>query len=361
MTRNVTFGWINTTSRISENNIPTEWIGKRNLKLGSKNDIDIVVLENFDKYDYNYTNALENVGYNLINATDIFRRFSKKYSALNRFGDYEKKCFLRWLILEELYSDEPVVHYDGDIVFNETPENLQKRFKRKTFVLQGCPAVVSLNTHDWYNSYRKNLDLFVNNIEQYSADAWERRTGWEDSAINNWAGSRYRRIITSDQDLISHLIHVHELPQESPTNIVQDNRDLIFFENPLYFFSHNMNLIPLIYSRKGHVDYFNDRKAAFWHMQSDFCEYLKRAFFWNYMLHCKIRVSNTLEQSNQSRIQKFQNMTLCRLCKPFTRNYSRLNICQFFFDQYDLSSVFNTDYFWTNPINSEDLKKITYL
>ena len=361
MTRNVTFGWINTTSRISENNIPTAWIGKRNLKLGSKNDIVIIVLEGFENYDKNYTNALENVGYTLINATDIFQFFSKKYSILSRFGEYEKKCFLRWLVLEHLYGDEPIIHYDGDIIFNETPENLQKRFERLTFVLQGCPAVVSLNTHEWYDRYCRKLDLFVNNIEKYSADAWERRIGWEDSWKNNWAGSRYRKIITSDQDLISHLIHVHDLPQECPANILKKNNDLIFFENPLYFFTHNMESIPFVYKRKGLIDYFNDHKVAFWHLQGYFKEYLERAYFWNYLLKRKIRISNILERTRQSRIQKFKDFCLYHMSISFTYKYSRLTICQLFFDHYDMSQVFAPDCFWMNLSNSDVLKNLTYL
>jgi hypothetical protein len=348
MTRNVTFGWINTSSRMSEKNIPTEWIGKRNLKLGSKNDIDIIVLEGFDKYDKYYTNALENVGYTLINATDIFQCLSKKYSALNRFGNYEKKCFLRWLVLEHLYGDEPVIHYDGDIIFNETPENLQNRFEQKTFVLQGCPAVVSLSTHEWYESYCRNLDSFVSDIEGYSLNAWEKRTGWEESRKKNWAGARYRKIISSDQDLISHLIHTRDLPQELPKTILENNQDLIFFENPLYFFFYNTNALPQVYARKGMLDFFNDKKVAFWHLQGHFFEYLQRAFFWNYMLHFRIKIFNTLDQSDIKSVQKIQNFCSYYFSIPVAHKYSRLQICEFFFDRYDMGKVFSPDCFWTN-------------
>jgi len=361
MTRNVTFGWINSSSSFSENNIPTEWIGKRNLKLGSRNDIDLIVLEGIDKYDKRYTDALENVGYTIVDATKNFHFFSNKYSALNRFGDYEKKCFLRWLVLEELYGNEPVIHYDGDIIFNEIPENLQKRFDKKTFVLQGCPAVASLHTHEWYDNYFRNLDLFINDIERYSSDAWDRRTGWEESWKNDWAGSRYRRIITSDQDLISHLIHVQDLPQESPATLIKDNQDLIFFENPLYFFSHNKEIAPFYYERKGLVDYFNNRKVAFWHLQGYFKEYLQRAYFWNYLLNRRIRIRNILEQSDQSYVRKIENSFLHWIGSPFTHRYSRLDLCRFFFETRDFHNVFNKQTFWLDPNNDDDLKKISYI
>jgi hypothetical protein len=361
MTRNVVFGWINTNSILSENKIPTLWIGERNLKLGSKNDIDLVILDGFTNFTKDYLSQLENVGYNIINATNIFHTFSKKYSLLNRFGDYEKKCFLRWLVLENLYGDESVIHFDGDIVFNETPENLQKRFEKYTFVLQGCPALVSINNHNWYNQYVKNLNLFIDDIEKYSSDAWEKRTGWEISYRDNWAGSRYREIITSDQDLISHLLHIHDLPQEKPSTIIQKNQDIILFENPLYFFSHNMDCLPFDYKRLGLIDYFNEKKVAFWHMQSNFSYYLRLAYFWCYVLKFKIKIQNDLEKSNFSSMQNIQNLSLKYLSLPVTRKYSRLKLCQFFFETDDFHNVFNKKTFWLNPTNYDDLKNLSYI
>ena len=358
---NVTVGWIKNDSITSERKIPYIWNGKRNIKLGSKNDIDIILLEGYNKLDETYINSLQNLGYSIVDASDIYNKYKIKYNVLNRFGDYEKKCFLRWLVINDLYGESPIIHYDGDVVFNCTPENLICRFGKFTFVLQGCPAFVSIRDTSWFEIYKKNLDKFTNNIEKYSANAWKQRQRWEQSFKYKWAGSRYRKIITSDQDLISHLIHIDELPQDNPHLIRWHNKDIILFENPLYFFVHNMDMAPFIYQRKNGVDYFNNKKVAFWHMQSSFTGYLKHIYILRYLLKLrKFKITNPLEGPDPILLNKFKNTAILHYL-GIIRNLDRIHICKYFFDKSDLSEVFNNKVFWYFPNKGDDLHSINYL
>jgi hypothetical protein len=343
---NVTFGWVTTTSTESENHVPTLWIGKRTKKLGSKNPIDLIFLEGYEKLGEEYVGAIRETGYNLIDAGKIYNEMKKVYTKLNRFPEGEKKCFLRWLVIKELYGSSRMIHYDGDIVFNETPENLEKKLGNYTFVLQGCPAFVSIRDSSWIELYEKNLNQFCSNIEGYSARAWAQREGYELSWKNKWAGTRYRKIISSDQDLVSHLIHTDILPQDSPDAIKRSSSDLLLFENPLYIFSHNPDIGSASYHRKSLVDYFGNRKVAFWHLQNSFADYLKLAYFLKYKLIYPFRVPNKLEWQGSKLDNKFINYFICNLDRPITKRLSRKFVCEYFFDVMDFSKIFTKGCFW---------------
>lgn len=342
---NVTFCWVPTTSIRYESYVPTLWIGKRNIKLGSKNPIDLIFLEGHEKLDKEYIDSIRETGYTLIDASKIYNEVKKGYTRLNRFPENQKKDFIRWLIIKKLYGSERVIHYDGDIVFNETPEDLEKKLGRYTFVLQGCPAFVSMRDPSWLELYEKNLNRFCDDIEGYSARAWAKREGYELSWKNRWAGTRYRKIISSDQDFVSHLIHTDILPQDSPDVIKSSNSDLILFENPLYIFNHNPDIGSAPYHRKELVDYFGDRKVAFWHLQNGFANYLKLAYVLKYKLGYPFRIPNKLEWQSSS----WKGLKV-RLINPLdrliTKSISRRFVCEHFFDRKDFSKVFTKENFW---------------
>lgn len=358
--KNVTVGWIKRSGWKSERHVPTLWIGERNLALGSKNDIDIIILNGFDKLEPDYKKSLENVGYTLINGSGVYNKYYKEYTSLNRFGIYEKYCFLRWLVLQEIYSDSPLIHYDGDIVFNETPENLQRKLGKFTFVLQGCPAFASIKNPMWLEDYKKNLDLFCHNIESYSSSAWKEREGWEKSHKEKWAGYRTRKIISSDQDFISHLIHTDRIIQDNPLMIKARNADLILFQNPLYFFTHNLDLAPFTYHRNCSIDYFNDRKVAFWHLQGNFVAYLRAVFILRYLLKLPVRVTNSLEWRDSTVLEHALNQVHFKLRLSTQLILDRLALCRIFFEKHDFSKVFNKDSFWMHPISKEEIPTLDY-
>lgn len=355
---NVTIGWINHDDTSSENNVPTLWIGRRNQTLGSKNNIQIIIIEGFDKLTDNYITSLEDTGYSIINGEPIYQKIGKKYSQLNRFGQYDKKCFLRWLVIDEIFNESPIIHYDGDIVFNETPEALHKALGCFTVVVQGCPAVVSIRDTSWMQIYKKNLDNFTNNIEKYSSNAWTLGIGQERSNFQKWAGLRSRSIISSDQDLIRHLIHTDLIPQDDPRQINNKNPNLIFIENPLFYFHYNMDLYPFVYKREKNIDYIGNKKIAYWHMQNFFTDYLKRIYFFYYLLKIPLKVDNSLEMSDNGIIINSYNQLAAKMFKKISSRYSRKDICKIFFENVDFSALFNEKIFWNIPKTNEELEMI---
>ena len=117
--------WSNKDEKAFEEHVPLLFVGQRNLKLGFSNNIDVLFLDGFNRYGYK--KDLINLGYALHDVEPIYKRLSDTYPVLNRFGDYEKKCFLRWLVINECFPGESIIHYDGDIVFNENPEIIAKK------------------------------------------------------------------------------------------------------------------------------------------------------------------------------------------------------------------------------------------
>ncbi len=339
MSHHVIVAWTKETATAFEKSIPLRWLGERNLNLGSKNKINLLFLSGLDRLGFDYRDELKHLGYTLIDCSKIYDDYSKQYCGLDRFGDYEKKCFLRWHVIADIFGHEPVIHYDGDLVFNEIPENIESQLAQFTLVLQGCPAFVSTGKSDWLDEYKKNFREFIKDIDAYSTNAWEERQGWELSSRTKWSGSRFREIISSDQDLISHLIHVDRLPQDKPRD-VKSKTDLVLFDNPLYFYVYCGELVPAQYNRgTGGVDYLNGRKIAFWHMQIDFCRYLRsiiRRGFLNKLSRCK----NHLEQwSFEHSLWQVHDMIL-------RRGMDRLQLYRHFFETTDFSCVFNDKTFW---------------
>jgi len=343
MAKSVIVVWTKTGVDGFEKNIPLLWSGRRNRKLGSKNKIDVLFLQGYESLNKSYLANLKSTGYSLFDVSKIYKARAKKYKNLNRFGDYEKKCFLRWLVIKKFYQKSPLIHFDADVVFNETPEALSKRLGKYTFVLQGCPAFVSIANYKWLDCYQNALNQFVKNIEKYSKIAWKQRKGWQKSFKKKWAGSRFRPVISSDQDLISHLIHTDQLPQDSPGIIKKAASDMILFENPLYFFELNKKGAPFVYRRKGLVDYLNNKKAAFWHMQTNFADYLKKIYLLKQRFLIPGRIHNPLE----SKKKKIDNIIYSILyTTKIPQNFKRIHIYKYFFEEKDFSLVFNNKTFW---------------
>ena len=223
--------------------------------MGFSNDINVLFLDGYYSLGEKYKKSLYELGYSIYNCEDIYKEINSNYNILDRFGDGRKKCFLRWLVIDKFFPNEKIIHYDGDIVFNENPKIIKEKFANKTFVLQGCPAITSVSDSAWFIEYKKHLDLYAKNIEQYSNDAWEERNGWEITFNTRWAGSRFTKLMCHDQDLISHLIHTGRIIQDPLEKIMLDLKDYIIFENPLFVHTYDLSF-PFYYSRENGIDYF---------------------------------------------------------------------------------------------------------
>src|ERR1039457_6582158 len=173
--RQVITVWNNSGDSVFESHVPLVFNGERNRRLGSRTDFDVLFLEGLNLLSEGFRERLSTLGYHLHDAEGLYLRLKNRYKLLARFNDYEQKCFLRWLVIRDFYVEEPFVHYDADIVFNATPDDIETDFAGLTFILQGCPAYTRMDDPSWLESYGVELDRFVADVEAYSADAWRQR------------------------------------------------------------------------------------------------------------------------------------------------------------------------------------------
>ena len=96
--RNVICCWCDNSDSF-ETHIPLLFSGQRNRRLGFTNNIDLLWLSGYELLRDEYKQCLRDVGYTIHDVTTLYRELETRYSALQRFSNYERKCFLRWLII----------------------------------------------------------------------------------------------------------------------------------------------------------------------------------------------------------------------------------------------------------------------
>jgi hypothetical protein len=352
--KGVIIAWCNTDENAFEQHVPLQFVGKRNRALGFKEPLYVLFLSGFALLSEAYKNTLQELGYKLFDVAGLYNEYACTYTQLNRFGDYEKKCFLRWLVIQNFFAGERIVHYDGDIVFNEDPGIVASKVDGVTFVLQGCPAFTVISDPLWFDTYISALNRFVHDIDAYSRIAWQERKGWEVTFQSRWSGSRFRPIISSDQDLISHLVHTGNIRQDSVEAISERLDDYIVFQNPLLFHVYNQHL-PYAYSREQGIDYFTfarvdgvglayKKKVLLWHMQSCFNSYASK-----YLLRKKLLInikpfSRVAYNIGYRDVEDYLNRYAARL----TRHATRLSVYNYFFGRHDFSGLMS-DRYWFKP------------
>lgn len=340
--RQIIAAWSRWGDSAFERQVPLRFLGERNRRLGSKREFDVVFLEGLNLLSSGYREKLSALGYLLHDAESSYQRLKGKYAILARFGDYERKCFLRWLAIRDFCGKSPFAHYDADVVFNATPDEIESDFIGLTFMLQGCPAYTRVNDPSWLDIYAVELDRFVADIEAYSADAWRERPTFASSFRERNGALWNRRILSSDQDLLQFLTLSGRLPQADAAT-VNGCCSTALFQNPLLVGSDVHLPLPLVYERRDGIDYIDGRKVAFWHMQSDFCDYLGYATF------CS-------QFGDRRRVPWVKDgwplsYAAYRVLRRFHSPYSRGHLLQrFFCDQQDLGFLFNDKKFWQEGV-----------
>ena len=332
--------WVTEAADRFEQNLPLLFGGRRNQQLGQTEAIELVFIDGFERLPEAYLAQLRDSGYAPHNAAPILQRHAQRFTTLDRFGAYGKFCFLRWLVLAELYAGEPLLHVDGDVVFNESPTALAQQFKGFTLVLQGCPAVTAIADPSWFRQYETELIALARDVDSYTTQALRQRTGWEGSARTKWAGSWDRSYFGHDQDLISHLIHTDRIVQADPAIFMTSASGYVFFENPLLIGDLVADR-PLIYERVAAIDYLNSRRIAFWHMQTDWCRYLVK--------HLVRKRLNALAGTGRVPFGEGDwEGLLARALRRLTpsRIFSRAAIYRQFFEKGDFSEVFTDRAWW---------------
>lgn len=346
--------WNSGTAEQFENNVPLVFVGQRYQKLRYQHEMHLLLIDGLERWPSTYQQQLIDLGYILHDAGELYNQLANDYVALDRFGAYEKKCFLRWLVIDRYFPQEPIMHVDGDIVFNEDPQVITQLVQGLTFVLQGCPAFTVIHDRTWFRQYGTALNEFVADIDNYSAQAWQEREGWLTTFRTRWAGSRFRQVITSDQDLISHLLHTGRLMQEPIENVMLRLEAYIYFENPLFIHMYDDNF-PYRYARLDDVDFFLatrvdgqpvpiKKRVLFWHMQSSFVFYLSKFmlrrklwFVANSYLPMNVRLSGYEEHVN-------------RWLQRYVKHTSRRAVYRYFFEKHTFSGIFRSYVWWKKGI-----------
>lgn len=334
--------WSNGDADAFESRVPLLFAGRRNIELGFSNDVDILFLEGHDLLSAEYQSRLAECGYTLHDVSGLYGEANRRYATLNRFTDYEKKCYLRWPVMFSFFAGAPLIHYDADIVFNEDPAAISRLLTGRTFVLQGCPALTCISDRAWWGQYLNELDRFAADIDGYCAAAWIERQGWKESERTKWAGSRSRELMAHDQDFISHLIHTDRLVQDAPQTILRDLQGYFVFENPLYMHGYGNDLRRARYVRRAGIDYIDDRRPLIWHMQADFNRYLSRYIFARrYLPIGRRRIENDLSRKDLA--TKLYEFYVRRLRGDL---HLRLRVYEYFFRDHDFSGVLNDRTWW---------------
>jgi len=340
----VIVAWARSNAEAFEAQIPLEFLARRYRARGYSAQFKVVMLHGQDKFDRRYVDSLANLGFHLEDANGLFSEAHSRFASLDRFGEYETSCFLRWPVLRRLFGSDPLIHYDGDVVLNVAPEEVAARFADTTFVLQGCPAFTVVSTDAWYEEYESELMRFAADIDGYSAHAWRERDGWEKSAEIKWAGQRSRRIVSSDQDLVSHLIHTGRLTQTRKETLLERLSSWMAVENPLYpdayYPSANFS-----YRRTNQVDTFNSRPLLMWHMQTSFYTYLSRHLMQAKYLRA---LADRRLPRDLTGVERFFYRAAARLNRagPITRR----SVYEAFLEKGDFSEVFTDRRWWKRGV-----------
>lgn len=285
--------------------VPLEFMVRRLRRIGSQTRPKVLFLAGLERVSSDYVLRLTSLGLDIIDVSAEYEAVARRFQVLDRFGDYEKRCFLRWLLLRSqlpLKGDErQIFHIDGDVLFNVPPEQLMQELRGKTIVIQGCPAFTSIADYSWFDSYERELALFAHDVEGYSQRAWEERDGLYESHRLRWSGTWSRQTISSDQDLISYLIHSQKLPQDDPRTLAASA--YYFTENPMYLQNHAELQVgkraSLRFWCEGPSSFVEGKEIVFWHFQSDFSHYARTACALR-RAHLPVRVPNHLEHPSSA-------------------------------------------------------------
>jgi hypothetical protein len=201
--------------------------------------LTIVMLEGMHLLSPDYIHTLESLGFDLVDYSEAFQTIVRDYSTIDsHYSHYERNCLLRWVALKQLSagrSPAPVHtqcwHLDSDVVLHTSLDELAADTAGKTFMLQGCPVLVSIADPRWFDRYEDNLKALNDDITGYSALAWAERNQCiqRDFLLANQ--SLYRNPIGSDQDLLEYLVSAQKIPQATAASIF-DSR-FYFIQNPL--------------------------------------------------------------------------------------------------------------------------------
>lgn len=340
-----------------ENSIPLLFLGKWLNENKCEEEFHIIFLHGKSFLSKEYLNKLVNVpNYKVFCYEKEYKDLIEVHNSILRFGEYESNCFFRWLIIQKHLEKTKITHHfihiDGDVLFNASPKEILNGTKEQTFVLQGCPGFVSIKNYKWFDDFNKEFFLFSKNIDDYSTKAWNVREGWKTSHKLKWAGSRFRMVLSSDQDFLSHLIHTDKILQLDP-QVFSKQSTLYYAENPLYIHSHAQIQLnkekDLKFSIIENRCFIENKKIAVWHFQNNFVKYLSHFLFLK-KRHFPFLVPNELEAGIWTKlflkyINRYNSLKRLQIYQQIKELNATDSTAQLSF-----SDIFHKKNFWKNGV-----------
>ncbi len=242
--------------------IPLRLLGQSVIKYKPQARVRVVILEGYENISPNYIKELRALGLDMVDYTAEFKKIVSQYPKIkNYYSKFERNCFLRWIafkniIAKEGAKDKQFWHLDSDVILHASLDEIAEDTKGKTFMLQGCPALVSVSDFSWFETYERELKKLEGNIIGYSEEASSKKEDLRKNETELCNQTLYRNPIGSDNDLLGYIV--------GAGIIKQDNISKVFD----FRFSYYQNL--LAYTR-WHSLQPGNKPLAFVHYQGTFC------------------------------------------------------------------------------------------
>jgi hypothetical protein len=261
--------------------VPLGLLGESLKRFQSTIGFNIVVLEGIERLTPGYLSLLETLGFFVVDQQQRFRAIVARYPNISNFySHYERNCLLRWIVFKEMIAEtnnhgRQFWHLDSDVVLHTSLDLLAADTREKTFMLQGCPAFLSVSNYQWFEQYERELNKLENDIIGYSAAAAAQKSELKKKDLNLVNQSLYRNPIGSDQDLLEYLVASKKIIQDTSERVFQS--DFYYMENPL-----TLNIWHALQGNDKTTGFsmtedtqlsISNRKVPFIHYQSTFTEY----------------------------------------------------------------------------------------
>ena len=226
--------------------------------------LEVFILQGFEKLTDVFIQPLEERNIRLYDVCKITSGYLNRYRKLidmlgaGQGALYEVLCFLRWLVLEEYLGNEPFVHVDLDLFFQQPLSQIASEFDGQTGTF-GSPCLTSIATRDWLAIYRRSLNELIADRPRLQAEI-------------GYGGNEFRGDISSDQDLVNALELCDRLPRAGLTKLHEKYQ---VFINPIWPYQDKPET-PFVYSNENGIDFIGGKPVLFWHLQNNFADYVSR-------------------------------------------------------------------------------------
>lgn len=237
-----------------------------------------------------YIEEIEACGVHVRNVADLYGDLAKRYAKLRERHTGFFNFFIRWIVIKELYDDDALFCYDGDIMLNVPLETLESEFAGFTgTVTSTCFAAI--HDRSWLDSFEEHLDSYNDDpaafIERFvPGDTFDDKQRYFDSQPEE-AFSRAlvdHGAIRQDYWGDDFSLSVFPQPQWLP-------RRFTYFVPPGA--GARELPTPLRYERIASCDHISGKPVAFWHLQKGFLSMLGAYLFLE--KHCELETINGLE------------------------------------------------------------------